>query len=232
MTQDRPDCAMWVPPTGPRRPGEPIPDLTAWRVLHRAVLADIGEFARAADELTNGTGRTDADALRGYLLPVLTAVDVHLDAEGRTLPPLLARHAGPYAFDVLDRLVADRALLHPLLAGVVGLVGGIPGVAGELRDALDGLAPLLHAQLAEQELRLFPLITTHLTGSDMRWVQRQLRRRADPELLPFLAAWLHHHATAEESEHLLRDPIEHTGPLLAIFGKRYAELRRRALGRV
>jgi hypothetical protein len=221
---------MWIPPSGSRRPGDPVPDLTAWRVLHRAALADLGAFAHAADEPAGGAGRADAGALRGYLLLVLMAVDVHLEVEARTLPPLLARRAGPYAFDVLDRLVADRALVEPLLAGIVGLVDGMPATAGELRDALDGLAVGLHAQLADQECRLFPLITTHLTAGDMHWVQQQLRRGAGPELLPFLAVWLHHHATAPEAEHLLRDTSEHVRPLLAIFGKRYAELRRRALG--
>jgi hypothetical protein len=63
----------------------------------------------------------------------------------------------------------------------------------------------------------------------MRWVQQQVRRRAGAELLSFLAVWLHHHATAAEAECLLRDTSQHVGPLLAIFGTRYAELRRRAL---
>lgn len=44
-----------------------------------------------------------------------------------------------------------------------------------------------------------------------------------------MAVWLHHHATAAEAECLLRDTSEHLGPLLAIFGKRYAQLRCRAL---
>jgi len=221
---------MWVPPTGPRRPGEPVPDLTAWRVLHRAALADIGEFARAADGLAAGTGGAEAGALRRYLGPVLTAVDVHLEVGCRALPPLLVRHAGPYAFDVLDQVVADREVLVPLLGGAARLVDAVPAAAGELRDALDGLAPVLHEQLAEQERRLFPLISTHLTGSDLRWVRQLMRRAAGPELLSFLAVWLHHHASAEEAACLLRDTTEHVGPLLAIFGKRYAERRSRALG--
>jgi hypothetical protein len=229
MTQDRPCGAMWVPPNEPRRPGDPVPDLTAWRVLHRAALADVGEFARAADAMARSAGRTDADALRGYLLPVLTAVDVHLEVAGDALPPLLVRRAGPYASDVLDQVVADRAVLEPLLGGAARLVDAVPAAAGALRDALDGIAPVLHEQLAERERRLFPLITTHLSRSDMRWVRQRMRRRAGAELLSFLAVWLHHHATVAEAECLLRDTTEHVGPLLAIFGERYAQLRRRAL---
>jgi Hemerythrin HHE cation binding domain len=230
MTLDRPGSAMWLPPSGPRRPGEPVPDLTAWRVLHRAALVDIGEFARAAGGLAAGTGGAEVDALRRYLAPVLTAVDVHLEIASRALPPLLARRAGPDAFDVLDQVVADRAVLEPLLGGAASLVDAVPAAAGELRDALDDLAPVLHEQLAEQERRLFPLITTHLTGSDMRWVRQQMRRAAGPGVVSFLAVWLHHHSSAEEAERLLRDTCEHVGPLVAIFGTRYAEQRCRALG--
>jgi hypothetical protein len=51
-----------------------------------------------------------------------------------------------------------------------------------------------------------------------------------PELIPFLAAWLCHHATEQELAHLLKDTSQHIGPLLAIFGKRYDALRAQALG--
>ncbi|MEJ3655144.1 hypothetical protein WEH80_26550 [Actinomycetes bacterium KLBMP 9759] len=237
VTADRPRLRMpadvWLPVVAPRRPGDPVADLTLSKVLHRARAADLGPLADAAIGIDAGAPR--ATAVSAYLRGVLAAVGGGCQVEDGGLCPLLLSRAGPLAHDVFGAAAADHARIVPLLAEVTALAEALvePGgrrvgirVAASLRE----LDMLLRMHCADHELRIFPLIRRHVTAVDQVWLQRQFHRALPAGQLGFVVPWLGFHASPSERERLVEAPHQHVRAVERIFRRRFEALRLRAIG--
>ena len=106
-----------TPAVTPRRDGEPEVDLTAVRLVHRAMLTDVRALADLADRVAGGTTPLSDDrraALWQYADRLCIEIDSLNDAEGGELWPVVAASAGS-AVDLSD-LADDHHAIDPVLA--------------------------------------------------------------------------------------------------------------------
>ena len=77
-----------------RPPGEPAPDLTDYRVVHRAMAVDLARLTRAAAELVDRPDRARMAALRYYLRAVSGEIESHHHVEDEHVWPFLVPWPG------------------------------------------------------------------------------------------------------------------------------------------
>ena len=86
-----------TPAVTPRRDGEPEVDLTGYRLVHRAMLADTRAVADLADRVAGGSvvlTAARATALREYVGELCHEIHTHHDSEDRIIWPVIAASAG------------------------------------------------------------------------------------------------------------------------------------------
>jgi hypothetical protein len=98
-----------------RPAGEPAPDLTDYRVVHRAMAIDLARLTRAAAELAERHDPARMAALRYYLRAVFGEIASHHHVEDEQVWPLLVSVAGDRI--ALVPLTDDHDRLDPLLHG-------------------------------------------------------------------------------------------------------------------
>jgi iron-sulfur cluster repair protein YtfE (RIC family) len=200
-----------LPTIIPRAPHEPVPDLTDYVVVHRAMTVDVRRLARAAHELAGRADGARARALRDYLAPVLGEIRSHHQVEDDAVWPLLERAAGGAGGVVLAGLTDDHHDLDRLLdaaglqATALAARPADAGLAGRLATCLTEMSTLLDRHVADEERDIFPLIRRYVRVGDYRWAQKQFRGNLDPRLLPFLVPWVLAHATPAERRTLLAE---------------------------
>jgi len=228
--------AVRLPQFAPRRETEPVADLTAVTVVHRAQRADIRRLADAVGALADGQG---ADACRvGALQEYLNGMG-HCIQNGRrinrdVLVPLLLELGADigglserqHHDDVLVALLSRTRALLPQLHGEP------PGhqSAGEVHQTLEALVAAVEAAVADDERILLPLVSRHLTPESLHWVQTQCHRGLRPQLLPFIVPWLLSHATEIERERICsRTPLP-VAAIMKTFGSSFLATRQAAFG--
>lgn len=216
-----------LPTIVPRAPHEPVPDLTDYVVVHRAMTVDVHRLARAAHELAGRADGRRARALRDYLAPVLGEIRSHHQVEDDVVWPLLTRAAGGAGGVVLAGLTDDHHQLDRLLDGAITLADGLAArpadgmLARRLAACLTDMSALLDRHVADEERDVFPLIRRHVRVEDYRWAQRQFRGNLDPRLLPFLVPWVLGHATPDERSALLAEAGRPLRVLHRVFRGRF-----------
>jgi iron-sulfur cluster repair protein YtfE (RIC family) len=96
-----------------RPPGEPAPDLTDYRVVHRAMTVDLDRLTLVAAELVHRPNPARMAALRHYLRAVSAEIESHHHVEDEHVWPFLVAVAGERA--ALVPLSNDHNRLDPLL---------------------------------------------------------------------------------------------------------------------
>jgi iron-sulfur cluster repair protein YtfE (RIC family) len=184
-----------------RRPaGEPAPDLTDYRVVHRAMTVDLVRLRRAAAELVDRPDPARMAALRRHLRGVVSEIESHHQVEDDHVWPVLIALAGRQI--ALTSLTDDHGRLDPLLRRATELAARAQADP-ELVAVLAELAELLAQHVADEERDVFPLITALVRPADYRRLQRQFRANLRLRLLPFLLPWVFRHATTAERRVLL-----------------------------
>ncbi len=190
----------FYPGAVPRRPGEPAPDLSDYRIVHRAMTVDLDRLAVAAAELVDRPDPARLAALRHYLHAVSGEIESHHQVEDEHIWPLLAAVAADPAG--LAGLSDDHERLDPLLRRARELTGA-ERATWELATVLREASDLLTRHVVDKERVVFELIADHVRVADYQRLQRSFRENLTPRLLPFLMPWTVRHATAEERPHLL-----------------------------
>ena len=184
-----------------RRPaGEPAPDLTDYRVVHRAMTVDLERLCRAAAELVDRPNPARMAALRRHLRGVIAEIESHHQVEDEHVWPFLIALAGPRT--ALTSLTDDHGRLDPLLRRATELAAR-EQAGPELVAVLAELTDLLTRHVVDEERDVFPLISALVRPVDYRRLQRQFRANLRLTLLPFLLPWVFRHATAAERRVLL-----------------------------
>lgn len=226
-------------PTGirARTPDEPVPDLTDYTVVHRAMRVDIRRLADTVDGVVNGATTLTADrarALRDYLAAVSGEIESHHRIEDDYVWPVLVSVAAHPAD--LAGLTRDHDELDPLLgrAGTLAsaLAAGPPErrVAADLAATLNQLSDLLDRHILDEEREIFPLIRDRVRVRDYQWLQARFRGNVRPGLLPFLVPWAVRHATPEEARHMLAEAPWVFSLLLRMFRGGFARRERLIFG--
>ena len=129
-----------------RRPEEPAPDLTDYRVVHRAMTVDLDRLATAAAQLVDRPDPARLAALRHYLGAVSHEIESHHHVEDEHVWPFLEAVAGDRT--ALVPLTEDHERLDPLLLRANELAArseARPELAMVLREVADLLAlSLIH----------------------------------------------------------------------------------------
>ena len=155
-----------------RPPGEPAPDLTDYRVVHRAMTVDLQRLTLTAAELVAQPDPVRMSALRHYLRGVFAEIESHHQVEDEYVWPLLVAVAGERA--VVGPLTDDHDALDVLLRRVGRLVRRGPATA-QLVTALREVTELLARHVAAEERDVFPLLEQLVRPADYRRLQRQFR---------------------------------------------------------
>lgn len=179
----------------PRKPGDPVPDLTDYRVVHRAMTVDLDRLANAASELVHNHDTRRFTTLRYYLRCVSHEIESHHHVEDEHVWPVVAAAAGPRA--ALVELTEDHERLDPLLHRAGELAArrrSTPELAAVLRE----IADLLERHITHEERDVFPLITEFVRVADYARLQERFRANLKPSMLPFVVPWAVSHATPAE----------------------------------
>ncbi|HWM60037.1 MAG TPA: hemerythrin domain-containing protein [Pseudonocardia sp.] len=202
-----------------RRPsGEPAPELTDYRVVHRAMTVDLHRLATAAAELVEHPHPARMAALRHYLRAVSSEIASHHRVEDEHVWPFLAAVAG--AHTALSALTDDHDQLDPLLHRAAVLAArreATPELVMVLREVSD----LLVRHIATEERDVFPLITAFVRVGDYQRLQRHFQADLSMSLMPFLLPWTFRHASEQERAVLLAHAGWPARVLLRIFEPRF-----------
>jgi hypothetical protein len=225
------------PVVTPRREGDPEVDLTAYRLVHRAMLTDVAALADLADRVAGGSsvlGPERAAALARYAGRLCAEIGALLAAECDEVWPVVAASAGS-AMDLAD-LRDDHRAIGPALtrcrsaADAIGVVPDDPETACALATAATDLLGLLQEHVAEEERELFPVVRRFVSTADFGAAVCRVRRDAGARRLAWLLPWVAHHATPVEVDVALAGCGGRTRLLLAASSPRFARGRRAALG--
>jgi iron-sulfur cluster repair protein YtfE (RIC family) len=201
-----------------RRPGERAPDLTDYRVVHRAMTVDLDRLTVAAAELVEQPDPARMAALRHYLRAVSAEIASHHHVEDEHVWPFLVATAGERS--ALLPLTDDHEQLDPLLHRAAALAA--EAHAGpELVAVLAAITELLVRHIADEERTVFPLITEFVRIADYRRLQQRCQADLRLTLLPFLLPWVFRHATDAERRVLLAHAPWPVPMLLKIFEPRF-----------
>jgi hemerythrin-like domain-containing protein len=210
-----------------RRRGEPAPDLTDYRVVHRAMTVDLHRLAAAAAELVERPDIARLALLRRYLHAVSSEIESHHRVEDEHVWPVLEAVAGDRT--ALVPLTEDHDRLDPLLHRAAELTAhdrATPALAAVLAE----IADLLTRHVADEERDIFPIIADRVRVEDYRALQARFRAGLRPRLLPFLAPWAVRHATPEERAVMAADAGPLLRVLLALFEPRFLAAETRLFG--
>src|SRR4051794_26415338 len=158
------------PSAMPRRGGEPEVDLVFYRLLHRAMLADVAALAEVTDLAATGDlalTAARAQALAGYVDKLCGEIAALHRGEDAVLWPLVAAAAG--AAGGLGRRGAAPPAMAPLLVRARTFAPArarapqdLP-MANRLAGAVTDLLDLLTEHVADAERCLFPAITRYVS---------------------------------------------------------------------
>lgn len=224
--RDRPEPARPVmsTPTNladgvmPRQADEPVPDITDYRVVHRAMTIDIDRLAVAAAELVDRPNPRRLRALRYYLRCVSHEIESHHHVEEEHVWPVLLAAAGERA--ALVELTDEHDRLDPLLHRAAALAdrpNAIPEFASVLRETAD----LLAGHVEHEEHAVFPLLTEFVRVDDYANLQERFRSNLRPTMLPFVVPWAVRHATPEERVVMVGAAPRPLRLLLSLFEPRF-----------
>ncbi|MBC8093482.1 MAG: nitroreductase family deazaflavin-dependent oxidoreductase [Pseudonocardia sp.] len=202
----------------PRRPGDPAPDLTDYRVVHRAMTVDLDRLAVAAAELVDRHDARRLTALRYYLRCVSHEIESHHHVEDEHVWPFLVGIAGEHT--ALVRLSDDHDRLDPLMHRA-GELAGMDRATPELAAVLREIHALLVRHIADEERDVFPIIEQNVRVADYQELQKRFRANLNPRLLPFLAPWAVRHATPDERRAMIAEGGALIRVLLALFEPRF-----------
>lgn len=211
----------------PRPAGEPAPDLTDYRVVHRAMTVDLDRMTTAAVELLDRPDPARTAALRHYLRAVAAEIASHHQVEDEHVWPHLVAVAGPRA--ALVPLSDEHDRLDPLLARALRLATR-DRVTPELVSVLGELTELLVRHVQAEERHVFPLIERFVAPAAYRSLQRRFRANLRLSLVPFLVPWVFGHATAGERRALLAHGGWTARALLWAFAPRFRARERLLFG--
>jgi hypothetical protein len=203
----------------PRTAGDPVPDLTDYRVVHRAMTVDLDRLATAAAELVARPDRRRLTALRWYLRGISHEIESHHHVEDEHVWPVVVAAAGERA--ALVALTADHERLDPLLHRAAELAAR-PRVTAELAAVLREVADLLVRHVEDEERDVFGLITGFVRVEDYVRLQERFRGNLRPSLLPFVVPWAISHATDDERAAMIAEAPRPLRLVLAIFQPRFA----------
>lgn len=192
-----PDVATGVVP---RRADEPVPDLTDYYVVHRAMAIDLDRLAVAAAQLVDRPNTRRLRALRYYLRCVSHEIESHHHVEDEHVWPVLLAAAGERAS--LAELTEEHDRLDPLLHRAAALAA-LPHATPELASVLRETADLLAAHIEHEEHDVFPLLTEFVRVEDYAHLQQRFRSNLRPAMLPFVVPWAVRHATPGERTEML-----------------------------
>ena len=226
-----------IPAVTPRRDGDPEVDLTPYRLVHRAMLADTRGVADLADRVAGGSpalSAARAAALRSYVEALCQEIHTHHDGEDHLLWPVVAASAGT-AVD-LSGLTDDHGVIDPLLgrarsaAAALGTVPDDRDAACRLAGAMTEMSALLDEHIGEEERELFPVIRRFVSVADYEATETRLRRNVSWPRRRWVVPWLAEHATAEETRQLLARAGLPFRVLLAVTRPGFRRTRREVFG--
>ncbi|HEX2577551.1 MAG TPA: nitroreductase/quinone reductase family protein [Aquihabitans sp.] len=211
----------------PRAPGEPAPDLTDYRLVHRAMTVDFDRLATAAAQLVERPDPKRSALLRHYLERVVGEVHSHHQVEDDDVWPMLRAVARDRPD--LGGLTEDHQRLDPLLEHAVGLARA-EGGGEELVAVLRETADLLAGHIADEEREIFPLFEERLRLEDYEQLQRRFQANLDVRLLPFIVPWAISHASPEERATVLASAPRLMHVMLVLFERRFRTRQQRLFG--
>jgi hypothetical protein len=225
-----------LPQFAPRRETEPVVDLTAVSVVHRAQRTDTRRLADAVSALVHeeACDPRRVDALQEYLSGMGHCIQNGRRITRDVVVPLLLQ-LGAEDGALSGRQRHDDALVT-LLRSTQVLLSELHSEPlghrsrGTARRTLEALVAVVEAAVADDQRVLVPLVSRHLTTESLHWVQAQCHRSLRPQLLPFIVPWLVSHATESERQTICNQAPLPVGAILKTFGSSFLDTRQAAFG--
>jgi hemerythrin-like domain-containing protein len=202
----------------PRKDGDPVPDLTVYRVVHRAMTIDLDRLAVAAAELVERPDPARLGALRWYLRGISHEIESHHHVEDEHVWPMVVAAAGEHA--ALVALTDDHQRLDPLLHRAAELAAR-PRPTVDLAAVLGEIAALLTDHIRDEERDVFPLLREYVRVEDFAVLEERFQGNLRPSQLAFVVPWAVRHATEAERTASVAEAPWPLRALLAVFGPRF-----------
>jgi hypothetical protein len=190
-------------PVSPRRPGDPVPDLTGFELTHRAMRSGTYLLAGVlAEAATYSPERHRAVAY--FTGHVLAEISAHHHKEDDVLWPVIAASAAGRVD--LTALSGDHAALEAVLVRADAALGRFRadrGAADELGEVLTGIAGELDEHIADEEATIFPVMREHVSAADFARCEKLFQRGVKPGHLAFILPWFLAQCTEAERREML-----------------------------
>jgi hypothetical protein len=187
-------------PVSPRRPGDPVPDLTAFALTHRAMRSGTRIAAAAVADASPDRHQ----AIGWFTGHVLAEISAHHRKEDDVLWPVIAASAAGHVD--LDALSGDHAALEAVLeraGAALARFRADRSAAGELAALLTEIADELDEHIADEEATIFPVMREHVSAADFARCEKSFQRGVSPAHLAFILPWFLSQCSPAERQELL-----------------------------
>lgn len=212
------------------------PDLTGYRLIHRAIRRSTAGLAAAVQDVTEADRHVRGRRLDRWFSGFSGELHVHHTVEDDHFFPALFERV-PALRGHLDRIDDEHHELDDTIVAVRAAIAAIadPSVpftdaiaaASERTDDLDGL---MDRHLDYEDAEILPLFTRHMDAADYDAVEKAAMSSPGLAQLRFTVPWMMANADLDEQRHLL-DGAPSTMKVLWVATRRsYARLTTAALG--
>jgi len=207
----------------PRSKGDPEPDLTRFRLIHRSMRGEVRKLAALTAAQGDAPFPPEQEAALRRLLGFLcTEIHAHHTKEDDILWPLISASAGEVV-DLLP-LTRDHGQIDPYLHRIR------TGTGRDRAEALASLRDLLDEHITEEEKLVFPVMLEYVSAEDFERCEKQFQKGAPLSQMKILLPWLVSYTTPEEKTHLLQEAGFVLRLMLRIFEPGYLRLQRAVYG--
>ena len=220
-------------PSTPAAP--PAPDLTAYRIVHRALRRGADRVAVACAALVDRPDPRRSAALQRWYRGYLAELHSHHDIEDQILFPAVAARA-PVMHEHETRVEVEHQMLIECMHQLereLGQAADRPRDDGALRAAAatsEDLAVLMRAHLDYEDTHIIPVISEALTGPEFDDLERQARQHGSLSTMAFALPFIVESAETAEVDHLLAVAGAPLVVLLRLTRGRYARRTAAAFG--
>lgn len=212
------------------------PDLTSYRLVHKAIRRGTADVAVAVQDITEAERHVRGRQLARWFAGFSDELHVHHTVEDDFFFPALFERV-PALRGHLERIddehheldetiVATRAAIAAIADPAVAFDEAV-AVASARTGDLDGL---MDRHLDFEDAEILPLFTRHMDGDDYDRVEKAAMSSPDLGQLKFTVPWLLANADADEQRHLLDGAPFMMKVLWVVTRRSHARLTSAALG--
>lgn len=212
--------------------GHRVPDLTSFKIVHRAMLEDTERIAELAKKLAvnkNQPNMARIHAMAKYAKSLYEEIGYHHEREDGLIWPLIVQKAGRRKD--LVTMSNDHDILESALDRTIELIPLIRAHPTKYIDDFAGnsasLSTLLSEHIPQEERDVFPLIRSYISDREWRKIEKRIAKGMPFSHTAWMIAWMEFHSDANERDYLKRNAPLVFRLMLALYRNKFRALESR-----